>query len=199
MNIHKNARIYARAVDGGRPEGHGHRHRRPPPYPARRHRRRKAAGSPRSRGCRRTGCGGGREASRGPHACRSMFTRGQCRFRKLGPATLGAPAARQRHIEHGAVDAALAAGAVKHPAWDVPVCMQREPEVRNAHRPDPNATAAPSLSADSEPALLLVPSNFSRRRSANSGARFSEFAREASWQQHAKANLKKCRRSTFFP
>ena len=130
--------------------------------------------------------------------CRSMFTRGQCRFRKLGPATLGAPAARQRHIEHGAVDAALAAGAVKHPAPDVPVCMQREPEVRNAHRPDPNATAAPSLSADSEPALLLVPSNFSRRRSANSGARFSEFAREASWQQHAKANLKKCRRSNSF-
>ena len=162
-----------------------------------------AAARPRAR--RDRGGAGGRgaaaagQASRGPHACRSMFTRGQCRFRKLGPATLGAPAARQRHIEHGAVDAALAAGAVEHPAWDVPVCMQREPEVRNAHRPDPNATASPSLSADSEPALLLVPSNSSRRRSANSGARFSEFAREASWQQHAKANLKKCRRSTFFP
>ena len=55
--------IYARAVDGGRPEGHGHRHRGPPPYPAPRHRRRKAAGSPRSRGCRRTGCCGGSRGS----------------------------------------------------------------------------------------------------------------------------------------
>jgi hypothetical protein len=68
--------IYARAVDGGRPEGHGHRHRRPPPYPARRHRRRKAAGSPRSRGCRRTGCCGGREASRGPHAIAARCSQG---------------------------------------------------------------------------------------------------------------------------
>jgi hypothetical protein len=54
----------------------GHRHRRPPPYPARRHRRRKAAGSPRSRGCQRTGCCGGREASRGAHAIAARCSQG---------------------------------------------------------------------------------------------------------------------------